>query len=1349
MSKKTSLLLFIFFMALNMLFAQPQAYNFSHLSIADGLSHNQVNTIYRDKQGFLWIGTLSGLNRFDGYDFKVFRHNPQDTTTLVDDYINNILEGPQQKLWIITRNGLNIYDPQNEHIIRNPTTYLARLRLPLDDELVDIKSADSTYWFLFRKKGIIRYQAKTSQTTLFKFGKNVKPVALAVSPKLPVWVICDNGDAVSIRQNRAQIFPKLFASFYRETEAFSSAFLDAQGEVYLFSTAQYKGVYHYRPQQKQLLHLSTANTQLRLNTNLVRGIVQDQAGKLWIATDHGGVNIYDKNKKQLLYLLNREYDQASISQNSINTVYKDERGFIWLGTFKKGISYYHPDINKFKTYTHQPSNANSLPYSDVNTFAEDKNGNIWIGTNGGGLLYWDRRNNTFKTYKHTAKNKGISSNVIVSLLIDDAQNLWIGSYHGGLDVFDGSNFRSLHQSTANADESVFSVKQSRSGDILVGTLDGGLIQYNPATAVLKTYTTANKFLASNYVSSILETASGELWLGTSEGIAVLKKSGSVYKESKLINSNNGLSNNNVNCLSGDEKGNIWIGTREGLNIYDTRKQTIKVYRRDDGLADNNIQAIQRDGRDDIWVSTSRGISRVHLQGSNIYKATFSSYDELDGLQGLEFNLNSAFLTSKGELIFGGANGFNIFKPQDIQVNQHQIRLAFTDFQVLNTSVQPSADANAVLHRAVNYAKEITLQPHQNVFSISFAGFNFFNPDKVRYAYQLEGFDKTWIDADHSARKATYTNLDAGDYLFKVKASINGLNSETPVKTVRIKVLPPFYETPLAYFIYTLLIISLLLYIRQRGIDKIRREFALQQERKEAQRVHDMDLMKIKFFTNVSHEFRTPLSLILAPIDKFLKHTPEGEEKQQYELIKRNAKRLLNLVNQLMDFRKMEVKELKLNAKKGNVVAFIRDLSFSFTDIAEKKQINFQFESEVENLVTFYDEEKLERIIFNLLSNAFKFTYENGFVSVHLSVAREENHDYLLIKIIDTGIGIPKESQRAIFENFFQTDTPSDLMNQGSGIGLSITKEFVELHGGEISVESEEEVGSCFTVKLPVEVIAVGEKKLLETQKTKGKTERKHSDDTALKKPLVLLVEDNEDFRFYLKENLNGYFRISEACDGQEGWQKVLSLQPQLVVSDISMPRLGGIDLCRKIKDDERTKKIPVVLLTAQTGEENHLKGLDTGASDYMTKPFNFEILLSKLKNILQQQQSYISTYKKQVDVSVSTETLESTEEKLVRNALELVEKNILNPNFSVEEMSRELHMSRVALYKKLLSITGQSPVAFIRTIRLQKAKHLIESSDLSLSEIAYRVGFSNPKYFTKSFKQEYGVTPSEWQKASP
>jgi signal transduction histidine kinase/DNA-binding response OmpR family regulator len=613
---------------------------------------------------------------------------------------------------------------------------------------------------------------------------------------------------------------------------------------------------------------------------------------------------------------------------------------------------------------------------------------------------------------------------------------------------------------------------------------------------------------------------------------------------------------------------------------------------------------------------------------------------------------------------------------------------------------------------------------------------------------LEGFNSDWLYADGTQRRVTYTNLDPGHYVFRVKI-LNGDGVWSEEKTLKINIAPPFWRTPIAYLLYTLAIFGILLLVRKITLDRIHMRFEMQQQRREAERAHAIEQLKTKFFTNVSHEFRTPLSLIISPLDKIIKNTSDDDQKKQLNLVQRNAKRLLNLVNQLLDFRKIEVQGLKLYPSIGDIVKFAEDISYSFTDIAEKKSIQFSFSSNVETLEIYFDKDKIEKILFNLLSNAFKYTHNNGAVSVKLVYAPrpdKEEDGTLSIEVQDNGIGIPADKHEKIFERFFQTDVPESMVNQGTGIGLAITKEFVRLHNGVITVKSEPEKGTCFTVTLPA-------KKIHEPSVHPATVPVEIEDDDQIafeesqgngKKKTIVIVEDNEDLRFYLKENLRGQYHVEEATNGKEGWEKIKLVNPDLVVSDIMMPLMDGIELAKKIKTDTLTAHIPVILLTAMGSEEKQIEGFHAGVNDYITKPFTFEILASRIKNLLAQQKLLQKRFQKQIEVNPSEVTVTPVDEKFLKQALEVVERFIGNPDFSVEDFSREMCMSRVALYKKILSLTGKAPLEFIRSLRLKRAAQLLEKSGMSVSEIAYDVGFNNPKNFTKYFKEEFKVLPSQY-----
>lgn len=1347
-------------------FAQQPVYPFSRIDITNGLSHNRVTCIYKDHKGFMWFGTIAGLNRYDGHTFKVFTHDSQDPLSLADNYIMHIYELPGNRMFIQSRNGRSIYDPTLESFT-DASTWLRNAGLPVWP-VTSIVNTPNACWFLYADGSIYKLLDDKKVQAIQQADNDAYGVGSSVitdikaDSKNNLLAVHRNGiiekiDAVSNKVIfRTGVIQKMLGSGQYNF----SMYADRQDDIWLFVPALPFGVFYYNAFSNEAKRLNKETG--ILNNNIVSGIVQDDKGVEWIGTDHGGVNMVDKKTFKADYIRNKEEDNASVSQNVITTLYKDSTGIIWLGTYKRGINYFRENISRFPLYRHLLTDKNSLSYDDVNRFVEDAKGNLWIGTNGGGLIYFNRAANTFTQYKHDAANSNtISNDVIVSLWVDHEQKLWIGSYFGGLDCYDGNKFIHYKHDDANpaslTEDRVWEIYEDAKLNLWVGTFNGGLDRFDRKANVFYHYKKGRaNSVSSDYISSFAEDTKGNLWVGTDAGIDVLQAN-----TDKFIHLQAGsISNDDVIALLRDADNNIWIGARNGLSVFNIKTGGFQYYSMQDGLPDNCILNILQDNDKKIWISTPKGLSKISFTyNNNKIALACKNYDEMDGLQGRDFNENAAYKTRQGELLFGGANGFNIFNPATINANNRIPPVVFTDFQLFNKSVRvgENTGSHLLLQQSVSEVKEITLHYNENVFSIEFAALSFDNTEKDKYVFKLEGFDKQWLTARGKSRRATYTNLDPGEYYFHVKASNdNGLWNENGA-TIKIIVKPPFWRAPAAYVVYVLLIAAALIFGRKMIIKRTRARFLIDEERKEAQRLHELDMLKIKFFTNVSHEFRTPLSLILTPLDKIIRQAHEPEQKKQLQVIQRNGKRLLNLVNQLLDFRKMEVEELRLNLQQGNVARFIREISYSFTDVAEKKNIQFDFACNRENFITVFDPDKLERILFNLLSNAFKFTAENGKISITVNIPAKEG-ELTEIRVKDTGIGIPKEKQEKIFERFFQSEVPGTMLNQGSGIGLSITKEFVRLYGGNIVVESEVDAGTCFIVQLPLKEvqetvngldvqlanIATADAEVAEEQAALFAEEPAKNKQAKKKKQVVLLVEDNEDFLFYLKDNLREFYTILEAGNGKKGWQKVLAEHPDLVVSDISMPVMDGIELCRKIKTDIRTRHIPVILLTALAGDDKHVEGLETGASDYITKPFNFEIMLSRIRNILEGQKSLKKVLGKQVEVKTTEVAVASHDEKFVQQALDIVEKNLANPDFSVEELSRELYMSRVAVYKKIFALTGKSPIDFIRSIRLQRAAQLLEKSDLSVAEIAWEVGFNNPKYFSKFFKAEYNVVPSEY-----
>ncbi len=1359
------------------LISQPYNFKFSHLNNNNGLSNNQVNCILKDSIGFMWFGTKSGLNRFDGYNFKIFRHVHHDSTSISDNYITSIFEDHLGKLWINTNNGLNIYDPRIETFYHDTALFLDALHI--DDVSINKIYKDNTgnYWYIGSTSGLYKYQNKDDITLNFNHNPddNASLSTNFISDiyedaENNLWIIHHNGilEKMDFGSNKIVYRNNYLYEKYNGEYLEYGIFVDSDGDVWTYTSNYARGIFYFDASRKSFMHINTKSSNIRLNTDVVRGVVQDINGFIWIGTDHGGINILNKKNFTIKYISNsKEYDK-SLSQNSITALYKDNIGIIWIGTFKKGINYHHEDMIKFNLFKNQVYDPDNLFYDDVNCFAEDINGNIWIGTNGGGLMYYDRNRNKLRKYTHNPKDPySLSNDIIVSLFIDHTQKLWIGTYYGGLNCFDGSKFIHFRHNPSDpgslSDDRVWEIFEDSERNLWIGTLGKGLDLMDRKTNIFRHYRSGDpNSVHSDYITSIIEDRDKNLWIGHAHGIDFYNR-----KLNHFIHYNNditnplSLSNNNTITIIEDSRGLIWVGTREGLNLFNKTNNTFKVFMMQDGLPDNTINTILEDNSGNLWISTPNGLSNLLITKDlqkDSFIFSFKNYDESDGLQGKEFNENAALRTSRGELIFGGPNGFNIFNPDAIKQNLIVPELAITDFQIFNKSINTGEKLNGrvIFKQSITHTKEIILKYSENIFSIEFAALSYFHPAKNKYAYILEDFNTDWLTTDGTQRKATFTNMDPGEYVFRVKASNNdGIWNEEGV-SLNITILPPFWKTQLAILLYAIIITGILLFSRMLIVRRERINNRIKQERQESKHMHEMDMMKIKFFTNISHEFRTPLSLIINPVNKLLNSTKDPDQKHDFLMISRNAKRLLNLANQLLDFRKMEVEEFRYNPSEGDIISIIREVTESFSDLAEKKKIDLKTESGIDALNMIFDQDKLEKILYNLLSNAFKFTHEHGSITIKTNLIESKKEDtthrWFEITVSDTGIGIPADKHEKIFERFFQNIIPgSSVINRGSGVGLALTKEFVKLHGGDISLSSQADKGSSFAVLLPVktadeyitEQTAVDEAAkspaVTAQHKIASRFKRNRIDH---KKPLVLLVEDNEDFRFYLKDNLLEYYNIIEAANGKEGWKKAVHSVPDLIVSDIIMSETNGIELCRKVKNNQKTSHIPVILLTARATEKQKIEGFKSGADDYITKPFSFEILQPRISNLISLRKSLREDYIKQIQIQPREINITSLDEKLIRKAVDVVEKNISQPDFSVRELSREMAMSRVNLYKKLSYITGKSPIEFIRLIRLKRAAQLLEKSQLTVSEIAYEVGFNSPKYFTKYFKAEYKTLPS-------
>lgn len=1337
-------------------------FNFGHLDYRNGLSHNNVQCFAEDNNGFLWIGTRSGLNRYDGYSFKIFRHDPDDSTTIPSNVVQSLVKDQLGRFWIQVPSYLCVFNPENE-TFTNSFNIVASQRT-FQNFVLDmaVPFADSLLFLRVQNEGFIRHNVITNKSTFLSRDKssdyvvlpnNISHISVGASN---VFVTYDNGvidqiDPYSLvlKQRITGIYDQLKLS----GKVFET-FVDRDQQLWVYCNDEAAGLFKVETNGR-LTHLST-ESKPALNSNIVSCMVQAPGDLLWIGTDHGGINLLNIKENTIHYITNDPYNENSLCQNVITELFVGNDSVIWIGTFKQGANFFHEDIYRFWHYVNFPNNDKTLPYNDVNCFAEEQNGNIWIGTNGHGLICFDRHNNTFRTIRaQPGKAGALQSDVIVSLFADRSNNLWIGTYHGGLSRYDGRTFTTYLHDPANnhsiRDNKVWDVFEDSKGNLWVGMLGGGLDRFDRDKNIFHHYSSGGiNAINSNFVMDITEDQQGNIWFGTDQGVFVLDgQSGRFISFQNDPSNENSLSENFVYKVFCDSKGRIWAGTRYGMNLYDRQLNNFTPLKTESRMGDNSIMSVLESDEGHFWLGTSAGLVMMvmNFDKDGHYKDHYSViFNESDGLQGREFNEGSALKTRKGELIFGGPNGFNLFVPEKNHNYSRTSTPQITSLEIFGNEVPVNKIVNnrSILRTASLNGTTVELNSRENMFSLSFGQVDFLKPKKIHYRYKLEGFNDQWIYATWQNRKATFTNLSPGSYSFVVQSSDFISDWNLSESRVNIVILPPWYRTWYAYLVYIALL-AILIYVMQSYISmKIRNRYLKEQSEEEAMRQHELNSLKTRFFTNVSHEFRTPLTLILTPLDNLLKTDLDANTRKHLVLIRQNAARLLNLVNQLLDFRKAEENKLKLDLTYGNIINHLRKIAESFNVLTETRKIDLQFVSYEAELFMQFDKDKIEKIVNNLLSNAFKFNHEGGSIHMITQLLRTENREVLTIKVKDMGIGIGKEHRDRLFERFYQVNQSRDLVTTGSGIGLALTKEFVELHNGIITVESEPGHGSCFTVSIPVNRERLTQH--LDTQQADEKNPEKAAELLPGKeKRTILLVEDNLEFRGYLQESLQNKYNILEADHGKQALDLLEDHDPDLIVSDIMMPVMDGMELCRLVKTNQEYSHIPIILLTAKSTHEDKVAGFKVGADEYITKPFDLDILESRVEYLIHLRQKFIKEYQKSLRIESNPDIITNLDEKLLNRILELINKHLSDAEFSVNQLSKELGVSRVHLYKKTMSLTGKTPIELIRLVRLRKAADLLAAGQLTISEISYDVGFGDPRYFSKQFKNEFGVLPSRYK----
>ena len=1373
------------------LFAQKDNLKFERIAIEQGLSQNTIYCIRQDRKGFMWFGTQDGLNKFDGYDFKVYKHDPQNPNSLSNNVVRAIHESRDGTLWIGTNGGglnklvLEGTDRTEEtftlfkHDSQNPNSLSDNYVLSIHE---DSRHRGEVLWIGTRYGGLNKFEVKTGRITRYQ---NDPGNANSLSDNYIISIYEDQagtlwigtyGGGLNKFDREKEIWDRYqYASMNPEDlghNQIRTIYQDRAGTLWIGtgggldklvlegSNRQNGAITHYH---------HNPNDPASLSANAVWSIFEDQSGRFWIGTGIG-LNQFDRVTEKFQRHHHDPDDPSSLSDNYVRAIGEDRSGMLWIGTWNGGLNKLDHRRGMFAHYRNIPNDANSLSHNNVRAIYAGRDSVLWIGTRGGGLNKFDRKKKIFTHYAEDPN--GLSHNYVWSIFEDRAGEFWIGTYGDGLKKFDRQQERFTHyrHDPANpyslSHKHVTPIYEDRTGVLWIGTDGGGLNRFDRAEETFKHYkhdANDSTSLSHDGIWSILQDRAGTLWIGTAGGgLNEFDAKSETFKSYKNDPHDSlSLSNNHVFCIHEDSRnaGILWLGTwGGGLNKFDTATGKFVHYTEKDGLPNDVIYGILEDDHGNLWLSTNKGISRFNLQTE-----TFKNYNIHDGLQSYEFNGGAYHKSESGEMFFGGINGFNAFYPGEIKDNTYIPPLVITAFKKFDQ----------IAKRDIAAADEIALSYRDKYLTFEFVALDYTNPEKNQYAYKMEGFDENWINAG-ARRFVSYTNLDPGNYVFKVKGSNNdGVWNEEGV-AVKIAIAPPPWKTWWAYALYVLLVTSLLYGIRRYELNRLRLKSQLQLEHVEAEKLKELDHLKSKFFANISHEFRTPLTLILGPLENVAAKISDTAIKKQLAMAFEHGRRLLRLINQILDLSKLEAGGMELKASRNNLIPFLKGIVFVFESLAEKRRITLDFRSSYTNLEVYYDIEKMEQVFYNLISNAIKFIPPDAGGKITVTVTQSQisllkklppNVECVRISIKDTGIGIPADQQPHIFNRFYRAENLPRNSQPGTGIGLALAKEIVELHFGQIDMNSEEGRGTEFIVTLPlgkdhlaanqiVEDDEPGENRLPRRVPEKISAgvlpENDHAANTESEREseaqdVILIVEDNQDVRTFIRQYLEPDYAVAEAVNGRDGFEKAAAAIPDLIICDVMMPELDGYELCHALKNDERTSHIPIILLTAMGGEENKLQGLQTGADDYLTKPFSSKELLARVENLIAQRRKLRERFSREIVLKPSEIAITSTDERFLNRVKEAVEKNLGDEEFSVEDLGREVGMSRVQLHRKLKALTGQSTGEFILSMRLQRAVDLLNQNAGTVSEIAYLVGFNTPNYFAKCFRKQFGCSPSEYK----
>lgn len=1369
--------------------AQNPQLKFDHITTANGLPQEHVFVVLEDKKGFLWLGMESGLVRYDGYTFKMYTHDPDDPTSISSNVIRALFQDDNGFLWIGTDGGgLSRFNPQLEqftnfkHEPNNPNS--------LSGNRVYSIAADRSgaIWVATLTSGLNRIVFETNEKatckevicfTRFRHRPDDEGSladdriwTMLIDRRNRLWAGTVSAGLDMLDLNSLSGRPPEFVHFRNKPDAPQSISGNSIKAIYedrngiLWVGTEFRGLNRFDPHQNKFFSWQFhKNIPQSLSHNHVSCILEDSNGSLWVGTNGGGMNVFDREKETFLRHTYNPSDSYSLNGNLVNTIYESRSGILWIGMVNKGLNWIDPRKQLIKHFYHIPGQAGSLNGNLVKAVYQDRNGAVWTGTYGGGLSLFDPETGKFTNFLQSIDNGNIAKNNIERIYEDGNGQLWLGTDGAGLFLFDRvkqtfTDLNTLPGGSRLSGKAIWSICEDLNGNLWIGTADGGLSRYHRKTEQFENFRQQAddpNSINSNDIRVIFQDYLGLLWIGTYGGglNRYDPTDGTFVHYTTSRGEAGGISNDIItDIFESPVSHQLWIGTfGGGLNRFDRVTGTFTVYREKDGLSNDVVKSIEEDKTGNLWVSTLMGISKFNPKSE-----TFVRFSTSDGLQGNGFNLGASCLSNEGTMYFGGTNGLNIFSPENIKKSSlDSVTCFITDLKIFNRSIQPGEAIRnrVIIDQVIDETASVTIPYFIDDFTFEFAALDFAAADKISYAYQLEGFNTDWQYTDAERRYASFSNLPPGDYTFKVRASDTDRVWNGRARELKVVILPAPWKTGWAYALYALLFFTSIYLFRRYELARFKLKNELKLERLERKKTKELNEMKLRFFTNISHEIRTPLTLILSPIQELISSGDLSKEvRDQLHNVNRNANRLLLLVNQLLEFRKQDEGYAKLKVAKGDLVTFTAEIILSFKEFAQKRNIKLSFTHQPEAIDIWYDSDMMEKVLFNLLSNAFKFTPDGGTIGIRMI----QEHDAVKIIVEDTGKGIAKEDLPHIFERFHKFDKGYQGNYLGSGIGLALVKRLIELHHGTISVESEEGKFTRFVIELPLGVEHFKEEEIISdhqgsehaahykiadgTQKSSEKNESPAAADA----PQLLLVEDNDDVRDYLKKLFQPQYQILEAADGKAGWNLAMKHSPDLIISDIMMPEMDGLELCKKTKTTLETSHIPVVLLTARNSMFYQTEGLETGADDYITKPFNSNLLKLKVQNLINSRKRLREKFSQNIALEPHEITISTPDQDLLQRAIGAVEKFMDDSAFDVNALAKEIGVSRPVLYRKLPAITNYTPNEFIRVIRLKRAAQMLGKVDLPISDVCYRTGFNTPKYFSRCFRDFFGVSPSDYAK---